>query len=409
MFAAIRREYNSLPAAYWTLWLGTLVNKSGGFVVPFLALYVTARGGGEAEAGLIMALYGGGAILAGLSGGVLADRVGRRATMLLSLFGGAVPMLAIGLSRSLPAMCAATFFMGWLAELYRPAVAAATADLVPAADRPRAYGHLYWVNNLAFAVAPTVGGLVASLSYTAIFVVDAATMVVYGALVLMRVPETRPEAPPPTPARQADSRADTGLGAVLADRTFCSFVLLMLGLSMVMWQDRATIPLDMRRHGITEATYGWLICVNGVMIVFLQPGLTRMAAGYPRTVALAGASLLFGLGFGLCGLVSSVPGYLLAIVIWTLGEMIVVPTASAVVADLAPATQRGRYQGLYSMSFGMASCAGPLLGVAVLRHAGGQALWFSCFALMVIVTAGQLALGPARAAREAPVQRPAGS
>jgi MFS family permease len=84
--------------------------------------------------------------------------------------------------------------------------------------------------------------------------------------------------------------------------------------------------------------------------------------------------------------------------------MAVVPTAASVVADLAPASQRGRYQGLYSMSFGMASCAGPLLGVTVLQHAGGRALWLGCFVLMLLVAAGQLALGPARAAREAAVR-----
>ena len=400
MLAAIRREYRSLPAAYWTFWLGTLINKAGGFVLPFLALYITARGGTEAEAGVVMALYGAGAILAGLTGGVLADRVGRRVTMLASLLGGAVTMLAIGLSRSLPAIGASTFLMGWVAELYRPAVSAATADLVPAQDRPRAFAHLYWVNNLGFAIAPTLGGLVASMNYTAIFVVDAITMAAYGALVLVRVPETRPMVAAPAREQGRADRFGERLGSALGDWTFLIFVLLMLVLTLVMWQNGTTLPLDMRRHGIGEATYGWLICVNGVMIVLVQPSLSRALAAYPRTVVLAGASFLFGLGFGLYGVVSSVPGYVLAIVIWTLGEIAAIPTASAVVADLAPTAQRGRYQGVYSMSIGIASCAGPLLGVAVLQHAGGRALWLSCFALMLFVSVGQLALGPVRAARE---------
>jgi MFS family permease len=399
VLAAIRREYRSLPAAYWNFWVGTLINKAGGFVLPFLALYITARGGTEAEAGLVMALYGAGAILAGLTGGVLADRVGRRFTMLASLLGGAVTLLAIGLSRSLPAISASTFLMGWVAELYRPAVSAATADLVPAQDRPRAFAHLYWVNNLGFAIAPTLGGLVASMNYTAIFVVDALTMAAYGALVLIRVPETRPAVAAARGQGIAD-RPAARLGSALGDGPFLIFVLLMLVLMLVMWQNGTTLPLDMRRHGIGEATYGWLICVNGVMIVLVQPSLSRALAAYPRTVVLAGASFLFGLGFGLYGVVSSLPGYGLAIVIWTLGEMAAIPTASAVVADLAPTAQRGRYQGVYSMSIGVASCAGPLLGVTVLQHAGGRTLWLSCFVLMLVVSVGQLALGPVRAARE---------
>lgn len=400
MIASLRTEYLSLPRLYWTLWIGTLINKAGGFVIPFLALYITARGGSEAEAGVVMALYGGGSILAGFTGGVLADRVGRRATILLSLFGGAAAMLGLGLSRTLPMIGAMTFLMGWLAELYRPAVSAAIADIVPAADRPRAYAHLYWVINLGFAIAPTLAGLVASLSYTALFVVDAASMAAYGVLVLIKLPETRPQAAAAPPGEDRQRAPAPGLSAVLRDGVFLGFLALTLGVALVMWQNGTALPLDMRHHGITEATYGWLMAVNGVMIVLVQPWLTRTVAGVPRTIVLAVASLFFGVGMGLYGVVSSVLGYVLAIATWTLGEIASFPSSSAVVADLAPVHLRGRYQGLYSMSWGVASCAGPLVGGALLAHGGGRTLWFGCFALMAVVTVGHLILGPARARRE---------
>jgi MFS family permease len=398
MMESIRSEYRRLPTAYWTLFVGTLINKAGGFVVPFLALYIVARGGSEADAGLVVALYGGGAILAGLTGGLLADRVGRRATMLLSLFGGAVTMLAVGFSHTLLTTGANTFLMGWVAEMYRPAVSAATADLVPVADRPCAYAHLYWANNLGFAIAPTVGGLVASMSYTALFVVDAVTMIGYGILVLARVPETRPDVASPGELGSS-GRSIVGFGPALADLPFVGFVVLMLGLTLVMWQDRSALPLDLRRHGIHETAYGWLMCVNGVLVILFQPSITRMLSSSSRTAVLAGASLLFGIGYGLYGVVDSVSGYLLAIVLWTTGEIAIVPVAAAVVADLAPADQRGRYQGVYAMSFGIASCVGPLLGITVLHHGGGPTLWLGCFALMLVVAVGHLALGPARSAR----------
>jgi len=102
--------YASLPPTYWTIWLGTLVNRMGGFVVPFLALYITQkRHASEAAAGLVVSLYGAGNIVASLVGGTMTDRLGRRATMLVSLFGGAAAMMAIGLVSSLPAIGAATF------------------------------------------------------------------------------------------------------------------------------------------------------------------------------------------------------------------------------------------------------------------------------------------------------------
>jgi MFS family permease len=407
MFASLRATYHSLPRLYWTLWFGTLINKAGGFVVPFLALYITARGGSEEEAGLVMALYGGGTILAGFTGGVLADRVGRRAAILISLFGGAAAMLCLGLVRTIPYIGALTFLTGWLAELYRPAVSAAIADIIPAADRPRAYAHLYWVINLGFAIAPTLAGLVASLSYTALFVVDAATMALYGLLVLRKVPETRPRSQDDQEKKSDGGRGEAGaapsgagLAAVLRDGVFGGFLLLCLGLALVMWQNGTALPLHMKRQGIGEATYGWLMAENGVMIVFLQPVLARALSPYPRTWVLSLSSLLFGVGFGLYGVVHSVPGYALAIAIWTIGEIAALPSYSAVVADLAPAELRGRYQGLYSMSWGVASCAGPLIGGAVLARSGGRALWFGCFGLSLLVTVGHLLLGPARARRE---------
>lgn len=396
MLAALRREYRSLPAAYWTIWSGTLVNKTGGFVVPFMALYITReRHESEGVAGAVMSLYGAGSILAGFIGGTLADHLGRRATMLLSLFGGAASILLVGLASSLPQICVATFAMGWLSEMYRPAVWAMVADVVPPVDRQRAYGHMYWVANLGFAIAPLLAGLAARTSYLTLFVVDAATMAAYGVIVLLRVSETRP-----AEAVAAGRSGGPGLGAVLSDRTFMGVVLLNLGTALVMWQNGTALPIDMLRHGISAGDYGSLIAINGVMIVLLQPLVTRVIARRKRAVVLALSSLLFGVGFGLHGVVVAYAGYALAIAVWTLGEIANLPTSSAVVADLAPPALRGRYQGVYGMSWGVASCVGPLVGGFFLGGPGGRALWFSCFGLMVVVACGHLAIGRARERRE---------
>lgn len=372
------------------------MNKSGGFVVPFMALYITReRHESEGVAGAVMSLYGAGSILAGFVGGTLADRLGRRATMLLSLFGGAASILLVGLASSLPQICVATFAMGWLAEMYHPAVWAMVADIVPPVDRQRAHGHMYWVANLGFAIAPLLAGLAARTSYLTLFVVDAATMAAYGMIVLLRVSETRP-----AEAVAAARTGGPGLRTVLSDRTFMGVVLLNLGTAMVMWQNGTALPMDMLRHGISAGGYGALIAMNGVMIVLLQPLITRVIARRKRTGVLALSALLLGTGFGLHGVVVAYAGYALAIAVWTLGEIANLPTSSAVVADLAPSALRGRYQGVYGMSWGVASCVGPLLGGLFLGGPGGRALWFSCFALMAVVACGHLALGRARERRE---------
>jgi MFS family permease len=392
----LRRIYASLPPAYWTIWLGTLVNRVGGFVVPFLALYITRqRHESEAAAGVVVALYGAGNIIASLVGGTLADRVGRRATMLISLFGGSLAMLAIGFARSLPELGAATFFMGWVAEMYRPAVSAMIADVVPPEDRGRAFAYLYWVINLGYAIAPALAGLIANYSYLAIFLIDASTTFVFGAVVLLRVPETRP-----AEAAAAAQRGDgPGLVHVLRDRTFMIFVLLSVGTATVMLQNNVALPIDMARHGISSSAYGALVSINGWMIVFLQPFITRALAHRSRTRVLALSSLCMGVGFGLYGL-GSYAGYAIAIAVWTVGEIANLPTTSLVTAELAPAELRGRYQGVANLSWSVAALISPLIGGVFMRGPGGLALWLSCFALMVVVTVGHVALGPARKRRE---------
>jgi MFS family permease len=395
MFRALLRDIRSLPPVYWTLWWGTLVNKAGGFVVPFLAFYVTAKGGSETEAGFMLALYGAGSLLSGFLGGVLTDRIGRRATMLLSLFGGAAALLGMGLTPSLEGLRVTTFIMGLTAELHRPAVSAAIADVVAPELRQRAYTHLYWVINVGWALAPALGGLAAKLDYFMLFAVDAGTLFVFGLIVLAKVPETRTASP-----SQVKAEADGSIAQVFADRTFMLFNLLVFGFAFVMWQNGTTTPLDMKRHGISELGFGLLMGLNGVMIVVLQPWLSVLLGRCRRTPVLAWGSLMFGVGFTLYGFVSSTAGYALAVAVWTLAEIATLPMLSTVVADLAPSHMRGRYQGVYATAWGLASFVGPIAGGAMLGGPGGRALWLGCGAIMVLVSLGYWLHGRQREARE---------
>jgi MFS family permease len=394
ILSSVRREYRSLPTVFWALWLGTLVNKAGGFVVPFLAIYVgRLLRLGDATAGAIVSLYGAGSLLAGVTGGLLADRVGRRATMVTSLFGGAVAMIGLALFHGVLLLGGFALLTGWLTEMYRPAVAAMIADVVPQRDRPRAYAHLYWVVNLGFALAAPLAGLALRTSYLSLFAVDAATMAIYGCVVLARVPESRP------PIAAAHESERGALATLARDVPFLGFVLLLGATALVMWQSGSTLPLDMMRHGISTPSYGALMAINGVVIIVLQPLITRWLSGGARARWLAAASIVFGIGFGLYGVVSTRAGYAAAVLTWTLAEIVLVPTASAQVADLAPPALRGRYQGTYATAWGTASAVGQLLGGALLAGPGPGVLWGGCLALMLVVAAGHLALGGALSAR----------
>ncbi|MBI5759266.1 MAG: MFS transporter [Planctomycetales bacterium] len=389
MVSQVRRQitsvYHSLPPVYWVLWLGTLIDRLGSFVAPLLTFYLTVeRGLSVAEAGLIVSLWGGGQAVASVVGGVIADRVGRRATMLLSLSGAAALLLALGTAKSLGAIAVLSVCVGFVGQLFRPAVAAFVSDVVPEADRLRAFGYLYWAINLGFSAAPVLAGLLARRSYFALFIADAVTMLAFAAIVALRIPETRPTLAASAPERHA------GLRDVLADRSFVLLVVLMIAMTLVPVQAAVALAAHFAGQGHSPATYGAILAVNGVLIVLLQPVLTRWLAASDPIRVLAAASVIQGVGFFIHGLSSSVSAHAVAVAVWTVGEIISAPTSAALVANMAPPHLRGRYQGVFSLHWTVAACVGPVLGGQLLAHAEPLALWWACLADGVVVALGLL-------------------
>jgi MFS family permease len=378
---------------FWTLWWGTLVNRLANFVATFLALYLVKENGFDAAAaGRVVALYGAGNTLASPIGGVLADRVGRRATMLASLLLGALSVGALAFVRTPALLTTLAFIAGLTGQVYHPAVGAAVADVVPPVDRPRAYGLIYWAINLGMGLGFVIAGLVASRSLVALFLADAGTTLVCAALFAAKVRETRP-------AGLAHHPALAGLLRVFSDRPFAIFLLLQLAALVVFTQWQLALPLDMAAHGVGPDAFALLMALNCMGVVFLQPWLAPGLRRFERTRLLALSTLLFALGFGLNGMATGVPLYALGVVLWTVGEVVGFPVASALVADFAPPALRGRYQGAYSMTWGLAYMLSPLLGGETMAHWGAPALWALCLALGSAAAVGHLLAAGSRRRR----------
>jgi MFS family permease len=375
---------------FWTLWWGTLANRLAGFVITFLALYlVRERGFSAAEAGRVVALYGLGITVAGPLGGALADRVGRRATMLAGLVLGAASVATLALTRDPIALTALTFAAAVTGEIYRPAVHAAVADLVPPPDRRRAFGLVYWAANLGWALGLAIAGFVAERSLSALLLADAATTLTFAGIVAARVPETRPAGLVHRPALQ-------GLARVFTDAPFVTFLLLNLLALVVFTQFQLAIPLDLAAHGLGTSTFSSLMALNGAGVVLLQPLLAPRLRRYDGARLLAASTLLFGLGFGLNAIAETLPAYALGVALWTIGEVIGFPVASSLVSELSPPSLRGRYQGAFSMTWGIAFTLSPLLGGEVLARYGGGTLWVLCLGIGLAVSLGHLAAGARR-------------
>ena len=377
-----------LPRAFAWLFVGTLVNRLGTFVVPFLAIYLSEQEHLSVEkTSFVVGLVGVGSIFSGPVGGALADRIGRRATMVGATTAGAATMVALGFARDVTSICAAAFALGFANDLYRPALGAVVADVVPEPLRARAFGLLHWAVNVGFALGPALAGFLAARSYSYLFFADAATSLACGILVAIAIPETRPTA--------KHDEAKPSLLTPYTDPAFLAFVSLSLLLAIAFFQGFVALPLHMRAHGISAKAYGLLLGLNGLLIVLFQPVLVSAIEKTNRAKVAAASALFTGIGWGMTGLAgSSHLVYALAITVWTIGEILMAPLTPAIVADLSPPLLRGSYQGAFQISFGAASAIAPLIGGFVLEHFGSSVLWGGCAVAGAVSAAGFLVVVP---------------
>ncbi|MFI1333136.1 MDR family MFS transporter [Streptomyces sp. NPDC020845] len=397
---AAKESVSGLPRAFWWLWTSTLVNRLGGFVAPFLAMYLTVdRGYSATYAGLVGALHGLGGAVSALGAGVMTDRLGRRPTLLIAQSATAVSVAVLGFVEHPVAIAAVACFVGMATNGSRPAVQAMMADIVAPEDHIRAYSLNYWAINLGFAFSAAVAGLIAEHGYLALFLGEAMMTLLCAVVVFVKLPESRPVRKG-TAGKEgkegAEGTADEpeiGLGTVLRDRSFMAVVALSFLIASLIQQGFVGLPVAMGESGLSSTDFGLAIAVNGVLIVAVQIPVTRFIERHREpTRLLIGAALLIGYGFGLTAFAGSVAIYALTICVWTMGEIINTPIQMGLVARLSPAHGRGRYQGVYVLSWSLAALVAPLTAGAVIDHYGADVLWAGCAAVGTLAAVGYASL-----------------
>ncbi|MCC3774609.1 MFS transporter [Streptomyces sp. UNOB3_S3] len=384
---AARQSVSGLPRAFWWLWASTLINRMGAFVATFLALYLTVdRGYSASFAGLVAALHGLGQVASSLGAGVMTDRLGRRPTLLIAQLSTAATVALLGFVQHPAAIAAVAFLVGVTSNASRPAVQAMLADIVAPEDRVRAFALNYWAINLGFAFSSLAAGVIAQYSYLIGFLGEAALTLACAVLVFLKLPETRPAAAPG--ADGAAGEPAIGLGTVLRDRRFMGVVGLSFLMALIFMQHSVGLPVAMGKDGFSSADYGMVIAVNGVLIVALQIPVTRFIEHRDPQRLLVISALLAGYGFGLTAFAGSLGVYALTICVWTLAEIINSPTQMGLVVRLSPAQGRGRYQGVYTLSWSLASLVAPLAGGFVIDEFGSEVLWAGCAVVGTVAAAG---------------------
>ncbi len=390
------RDYIELPLTVRILCLGSLINRAGSFVLIFLTIYASEQLGlGISFATACMGVLGAGSMAGALLGGQLADQIGRRAVMLIALFGGAALLTIISTIENRWAFMALVGLFAFVSDMYRPAASAMIADVSPPDKRPHAFALMYISINLGFAIAPPVGGFLAGHSFQWLFWGDAATMSLYGLIIIAMVRETLPgkqvddqndptESIVPTidaiPFRQAARR-------IMHDAPFLLFCLSSLLMALVFMQGMSTLPIHIRSIGLSNVQFGLLMSVNGILIFLFQLPMTHWLSRFNAMRVVVIGGLLISIGFGLNAFHGGIGFIALTISIWTLGEIMQAPFKQAIVTNMAPEDLRARYLGLFSMCYASALTIGAPIGGEVLARFGPEALWSCTFAVaMVAVT-----------------------
>jgi MFS family permease len=355
-----------------------------------MALYLTLdRGYSASYAGLVAALHGLGGVVSSLGAGVMADQLGRRPTLLIAQSSTAVSVAVLGFMQHPLAIAAVAFVVGMASNASRPAVQAMMADIIRPKDRVRAFSLNYWAINLGFAVSSAGAGFIAEHSYLAGFLGEAALTLICAIVVFVKLPESRPERAKAMADRPAgDVEPEVSMGTVVRDRRFMSVVGLSFLIALIFMQGHVGLPLAMGAAGFSSADFGLAVAVNGVLIVALQIPVTRFIEHRDPRRLLIISSLLAGYGFGLTAFAGSIAVYALTVCVWTLAEIVNAPTQTGLVVRLSPLHGRGRYQGMYTMSWSVAGLVAPLMSGFVIDRWGAEWLWGMCAVLGTVAGLG---------------------
>jgi MFS family permease len=376
------------PRQFWLMFVGMMISTTGGSMIwPFLMIYAKQR----LDLPLtvvtsLMTLNAAAGLAASFLAGPLVDRFGRKWMMVISLLANGLAYVFLGQASTLLLMG----LSGAVNPLFRVGSDAMLADLMPEKLRIDGYSLLRTGNNVGVALGPVIGGMIAATSYTLAFYLAALGMCSYSLLLAFFAHETLPKR---TELPRQSKPALGGYGRIFRDRPFMSFFsvfVLTQMCSAILWILLSVYAKE--NYQVPERLYGFLPMTNALMVVFLQVAVTQWTKRYPPLWMVCLGTGLYAIGVGSVALGRGFGGFWISMVILTVGELILSPTATTYVANLAPADMRGRYMGLYGLTWNVAAGIGPVMGGFLNDSFGPVFIWYGAFIIGLISTLRLLGL-----------------
>jgi predicted MFS family arabinose efflux permease len=383
-----KNAYSGLSTSTWWLSLIMLVNRSGTMVLPFMSIYLTspAMGYSIGQAGIVMGLFGLGAVAGGFFGGRITDKAGFYPVQVGTLIGGGILFIVLGQMKSYPLICLFSFLLSIVNESFRPANATAVAAYSNENNRTRSYALNRLAINLGWAVGGATGGYIASFKYELLFWVDGVTNI-FAALLLLYFLPPSVNYVKPVKVEQTGNRS---LSAY-RDKYYLFFIILTALFATCFFQMFSTLTVYFKKDlHLSESYIGFLMAVNGLVITFIEMVLVFKLEGKRKNTFYIFCGVL------LCGAAYLMPNiffitHVLAVVmilLITFGEIFSMPFMNAFWIGRSASHNRGQYAGLYTMAWAMAQTCGPLFGSLIADQSGFPLLWWIIGSLCMLTAFG---------------------
>jgi predicted MFS family arabinose efflux permease len=369
-----KNAYSGLSRSTWLLSLVMLVNRSGTMVLPFMTIYLTAMGFTLFHAGIVVGLFGVGAICGGYLGGKLTDKWGFHEVQLFTLGGGGLLFIVLGLMKSYLLICLFTFILSLVNEAFRPANNSAIAQYSKEENRTRSFSLNRLAINLGWAFGGTLGGFIASFNYHLLFWIDGMTNI-FAAFLLYYLLRSKPVTEPEHKSKPVIPLARSAFH----DKTYLLFISLVILYGICFFQLFSTLPVFYKNHlQLSEFSIGMLMGLNGIIIVVIEMVLVfRLEAKQKIMLFISTGALLTAGSFIIFNLLPEHPvTAVLSVILVTFGEIFAMPFMNTYWTRRTIPSNRGQYAGLYTMAWSVAQVAGPTSGTWVAGHFGFGYLWW---------------------------------